>query len=71
MILLPTQHELVVKTLQALGIQTDHLKEITIHISPNEAITADCVYYVTEPPLFSVEEIETICKKMQLKFEEI
>jgi hypothetical protein len=71
MALLHSKSEIVCQFLQALGIQTDRLKSVTIHIEPDEAIKADCWYYVIEPPFISVEEIETYCKKMELKFKEI
>ena len=31
---------------------------------------ADCVYYITEPPLFSIDEIPTEIKKFELQFVE-
>lgn len=34
-------------------------------------VRADCVYYITEPPLFSIEEFITIVKKYELHFKEI
>jgi hypothetical protein len=68
---LKTSSSLVLDALKALGIQTERLKEIHIHIEPEDIVRADCVYYVTEPPLFSIEKFNTIVKKYELHFEEI
>ena len=67
---LKTNAGLVLDALKALGIQTERLKEIHIHLVPEDIVRADCVYYVTEPPSFSIEEFETIVKKYELHFEE-
>jgi hypothetical protein len=67
---LSTRADIVSNALKALGLQTERLKEVHIHIEPDDIVRADCVYYVTEPPLFSIEEFETIVKKYVLHFKE-
>ena len=63
-----TNDKLIFDALKALGIQTERLKEVHIHILPDDAVTADCIYYTTLPPLFSIEEFKTIVKKYELRF---
>ena len=68
---LSTNSNLVLSALKVLGIQTKNLKEVHIHIEPADVVRADCVYYVTEPPVFSIVGIETIVKKYDLHFKPI
>lgn len=71
MAMLPTRSDFVCQALRLLGIQTERLKEVHIHIEPEDMVRAECIYYLEEPPLFSIEEFETVVKKYELHFKEI
>ena len=59
---LGTQNEIICQALNALGISTENLKEVHIHIIPDDIVKADCVYYVKDPPLFSVKKLKELKK---------
>ena len=70
MAILTTNSNFALDALKALGLSTENLKEVHIHLVPAAAVVADCVYYITEPPLFSITELQTVIKKYELHFEE-
>lgn len=58
--------ERVIKALQLLGVPTEHLREAHIHIEPDNAVWANCLYFIIVPDEAGVNQLKEVTKKFKL-----
>jgi hypothetical protein len=57
----------IVEIIQSLGISLEGLKEVHIHITPDDVVSADAIYVIQSSVEVDPEKLQTILKRYRLE----